>query len=242
MSYINGAADLFLSYGFERLASQEFTKDSLVVMVDVYDMGKPLNAFGIYCAQRPADETRRQAGTEAVIFPPYQALMFKDRFYVKVNISQGKLENETALDLLQKVAAHLAGTAGYPQECALLPGKDRKPDSFAYSRQRFSGLSELYSCVSAEYQSPGFGSYTCFAVAGLNKDELEAMWETIAGKWKTDSAKGEDICYRLIPQKGYIGAIKKKGTILGISGIRQKSRLFEMMERLKRQEKIGETE
>lgn len=231
--YINGAADLFLSYGFEQLASQEFSKDSLIVMVDVYDMGKPLNAFGIYSAERPTKAKRRAAGTEAVIIPPYQALMVKDRYYVKVNVSEGKLENEAAYALLQKIAHILPGTNSYPEEFSLLPEKNRQPLSYNYTKQNFSGLSELNSCISAEYHSQVHGQYTCFAVVGLDKEEMESIWTTIVARWKRDSISKSEVYYRKIPYKGYVGVIKRNGTILGITGSKKKNHLLRIIEKLK---------
>ncbi len=231
--YIDGAADLFLSYGFEQLISQELEQDSIIVVLDVYDMGKPLNAFGIYSAERPSKAGRRSAGTEAVIIPPYQALMVKGKYYVKVNVSRGKLETEAAYALLQKIAQILPGTNGYPQEFTLLPGKNLRSYSYNYTRKNFSGLSELNGCISAEYQSGDYGSYTCFAVVGLDKEETQSFWTTIASKWKKDTVAKTDVYYRKIPYKGYVGVIKKNGTILGVTGIKEKTHLFEILEELK---------
>ncbi len=231
--YIDGAADLFLSYGFEQLISQELEQDSIIVVLDVYDMGKPLNAFGIYSAERPSNAGRRSAGTEAVIIPPYQALMVKGQYYVKVNVSRGNLETEAAYALLQEIAQILPGTNNYPREFTILPEKNRQPYSYSYTKENFSGLSELNSCISAEYQSEDYGSYTCFAVVGLEQEETQSIWTTITSKWKKDTVAKAEVYYRKIPYKGYVGVIKKNGTILGITGIKDKTHLFEMLEQLK---------
>ncbi|HGY54701.1 MAG TPA: hypothetical protein ENK44_03275 [Caldithrix abyssi] len=231
--YIDGAADLFLSYGFEHLISQELEQDSIIVVLDIYDMGKPLNAFGIYSAERPSKAGRWSAGAEAVIIPPYQALMVKGQYYVKVNVSRGNLETEAAYALMQKVAQILPGTNNYPQEFTILPGKNRQPYSYSYTKENFSGLSELNSCISAEYQSGDYGSYTCFAVVGLEQEEMQSIWTTITSKWKKDTFAKTEVYYRKIPYKGYVGVIKKNGTILGITGIKDKTHLFEMLEQLK---------
>ncbi|MEJ2628983.1 MAG: hypothetical protein P8078_10545, partial [bacterium] len=50
--YINGAADHFISYGFEELTYGDISKDELTVTVNVYDMGSVLNAFGIYTSEK----------------------------------------------------------------------------------------------------------------------------------------------------------------------------------------------
>ncbi|NOZ60439.1 MAG: hypothetical protein GXO74_02050, partial [Calditrichaeota bacterium] len=46
--YIDGGADIFLSFGFQQLQVRDFAFDSLQFTVELYNMGTPLNAFGIY--------------------------------------------------------------------------------------------------------------------------------------------------------------------------------------------------
>ncbi len=62
--YINGAADLFLSYGFRELIVRDLEQGDRHVTVSVYDMGGPLDAFGVYERERPDDG--RLPGTVAV--------------------------------------------------------------------------------------------------------------------------------------------------------------------------------
>ena len=56
---INGAADTFLSYGFETVTVQQYSAGDVTASVAAYDMGTPLNAFGVYRAEAPVDERRR---------------------------------------------------------------------------------------------------------------------------------------------------------------------------------------
>src|SRR5574340_658280 len=52
---IDGAADLFLAYGFQTLTHGEYgADDAHLITVDVYDMGAPLHAFGVFSSERPA--------------------------------------------------------------------------------------------------------------------------------------------------------------------------------------------
>ncbi|MCF8227871.1 MAG: hypothetical protein K9G58_11625 [Bacteroidales bacterium] len=46
--YMNGGADIYLEYGFEILRVQEFIKDDETIKMELYKMGDPLSAFGIY--------------------------------------------------------------------------------------------------------------------------------------------------------------------------------------------------
>ena len=50
--YIDGGADVFLLYDFQRLLHQNFKAGKGEITADIYDMGKAENAFGIYSAER----------------------------------------------------------------------------------------------------------------------------------------------------------------------------------------------
>jgi hypothetical protein len=50
--YIDGAADGFLAFDMIAMVHQEYKAKDADITVDIYDMGKPLNAFGIYSAER----------------------------------------------------------------------------------------------------------------------------------------------------------------------------------------------
>ena len=45
--YNNGAAEAFLAYGFQGLSYADLKAGELVVTVEIYDMGSPINAYGI---------------------------------------------------------------------------------------------------------------------------------------------------------------------------------------------------
>jgi hypothetical protein len=50
--YLDGGADAYLDYGLVALIHREFKAGSVDLTVDIYDMGDPLRAFGIYSAER----------------------------------------------------------------------------------------------------------------------------------------------------------------------------------------------
>ena len=55
--YINGAAEIYLSYDFKELIVAEYQKSgsSDSIAVEIYDMGNHKNSFGIYSAERYPD-------------------------------------------------------------------------------------------------------------------------------------------------------------------------------------------
>lgn len=85
--YIDGAAELYHSYDFVEVATAEYINpklaaDSLIV-IDIYDMGTPENAFGIYSQVRYPFANFIRVGNEA-IFAEEMIDMWKGRFYIKI--------------------------------------------------------------------------------------------------------------------------------------------------------------
>jgi hypothetical protein len=52
--YMNGGAPGYLAYGFEEMVTLQVKnlKNNSGIVVDLYDMGNHLNAFGIYAVER----------------------------------------------------------------------------------------------------------------------------------------------------------------------------------------------
>jgi len=57
--YIDGGADLYLSYGFRRAAVAEYSgPDKARLTVELYDMGSPYDAFGVFAREKPKEAPR----------------------------------------------------------------------------------------------------------------------------------------------------------------------------------------
>lgn len=215
--YIDGAADLFLSFGFTGLQSAELQADSLIFVVDIYDMGRPVNAFGIWTVERPHNVPVLTIGARAVISPPWQSLMLKDRFYVKVRASQGKMSEENTEPLLRGLAAGLPGGNGLPEELALMPRQGKKAGSEKFIREGFKGLSGLKRCLAADYADEAGNGYQYFVVLSADSGDMQAVWQELASTWQQGKMKGREYRYRSIPYQGLIGVVRAGGRIFGVT-------------------------
>jgi hypothetical protein len=227
--YIDGAADSFLSYDFKILRLREFQKNDVIVTVDIYDMGSPINAFGIYSTERPDDAKLLTIGTEAVVIPPYSALMLKDRYYVKVMIQQGELNQKDGEEILKDVAASLPGTTDLPSELKILPKKEMIPGTVKYVAKGYMGLSEINNVVSADYRTTNEKEYRSFVMILPKKEQVAETWKMLAGKWQKETQKDKTVLYREVPYEGFIGVIMADGMITGVSGIKEKAELLKIL-------------
>ena len=214
--YINGAADQFINYGFQELLSRDLSSESLQVTIDIYDMGTRLNAFGMYKTERPKDQKALAIGTEAYVSPPYQCLLFKDNYYVKVNAFDGEITNDNGKPLLEAIAKALPGEVDYPTELQLLPSTGKIPDSESFTRQAFLGLTELNNCVYANYKN-GEKEFKYFVIIPIGKETKESIWKRLSEKWKKLDHEKFPVLAKKVPYVGITGLMFTEKKIIGVT-------------------------
>jgi hypothetical protein len=218
---INGAADAYLSYGFEQLSVADISDGTHTVTVSLYEMSSPLSAFGIYRTEVPASEAALDIGTEARMALPYQAMLLKDRFYAKVDALEGELAEAWTPDLLRQLAAALPGDAGLPSEVSVLPAEGMVAHSVAYTKEGLLGLSEMTECVHATYSTKE-DTETFMGFVMLPPDGSDGpRWEQLAGleKWRTESLGDTPALIRDVPYTGQVAVVQgADGRLLGVAG------------------------
>ncbi len=211
---IDGAADLFLSYGFQELYAVDLRKGKVGLALEIYDMGTPLNAFGIYNTEVPANKKKQKIGTEAVLSPPTQGFLLKNRYYVKIDVFEGKMSEDDGMVLFKATEAVLSGNNSWPAELSLLPEKNMMSGSIAYVKSGFQGLSELQNCLTAKYKTTDGKQFNYFVLVDGGSGDL---LKTIKKKWKTMEHKGNIVYFREIPYKGFIGIASINGKYIGVT-------------------------
>jgi hypothetical protein len=223
--YIDGAADAFLAYGFKILKTRDISADELIVTVDIYDMGTPLNAFGMYRSERSAEQKTLSIGAEAVISPPYQCLLLKDSYYLKINALEGDITESTGRALLEAVAGALPGKAGLPQAVQQLPAAGKITNSEAFTRKNFLNISELKNCTYAKYKN-GDKEFLYFELIPFGEETKETTWKQLAEKWEQLEHKKYQVLYRKIPNHGITGVMLTNNKILGVTDCADESELL----------------
>lgn len=228
--YINGAADLFLSYGFRQLDVGELESGGVRVTVGVYDMGTPLDAFGVFRTEA-AGGTELPVAAGAMVSPPYQCLLAKDRYYVKVEAAEGEITAELGKALVTALARALPGADGRPEAVQLLPHDGIVPGSVGYTRKGFLGLSELPPCVHAELAGAGDGAQV-FVVVPHQGQSAEGAWRALGGRWKRVESAQHPTLVRTVPYRGFVGVVKGERGILGVAGFASQEELLRRLEGL----------
>ncbi len=229
--YINGAAELFVQYDVQTCRTADLAAGDLVVTVDLYDMGTPLNAFGVFKQENPGAPPLAGAIMAAVSLP-YQALLLKGATYVKVNAIEGELTDTSGRELLEALASALPGHATRPPELGLLPEEGKVAGSEGYQREGFLGLTELPGCVFADYSAPGDATWQGFVVVPPAGSAPAAVWNALAADWTSLEEEGLTVLYRDIPYRGLVGVAMTDGSIVGVSGAADQAELLSRLQGL----------
>ncbi len=225
--YINGAADQFLDYEFVSLRSCDLSAGDLSISVDIYDMDAPLNAFGIYANERPLNRDRLSIGIEAVISPPYQALLLKDKYYIKIDVLDGEITEANGKSLLTAITNALEGSENYPGNFLYLPETGIIEGSQRYSSLGFLGMKELNYCVYADYFLTEEKKFQYFFINTLSKTAKNKVWDNLSSKWKSKSYNGKKILIKKVPYQGFVGVVEIRGRIYGVSGFDNETKMTE---------------
>ncbi|MGQ9800925.1 MAG: DUF6599 family protein [Candidatus Saccharicenans sp.] len=143
--YINGASEAYLSYDFQELLVAEYQKNGTetVITLEIYDMGSPLNAFGIFSSERYPDNPDVNLGNAGYL--EEEVLNFiSGRFYVKLLCYNGGEETADYLkQLAREVEARIKDKAGLPDLFRLFPSEGRVKNSEKYIKKNFMGFDFL---------------------------------------------------------------------------------------------------
>jgi hypothetical protein len=171
--YIDGAADLYLSYAFEELAMTSYTSgEKRSLTVEVYRHGDLRNAFGIYSQERPKDGRFVAIGTEGY-YDTGVLNFFHGRYYVKVTGFYLEEEDERTLTAVAtEVAERLGGEPLFPEALQCFPAEGKLAHSERFLALDVLGHSFLRSAFAADYETDG-SALRVFLIEG--KDEADAQ-------------------------------------------------------------------
>jgi hypothetical protein len=118
--YIDGAGEVYLAYNFKSLVVREFEKSGQPrIIAELYDMGSPDDAYGIFSLERQDEDVGIGQGSE---FGGGLLRFWKGRFFVSVYPSgDGPEAGKTVLSLGRAIADAIAVTGQAPKLIGSLP-------------------------------------------------------------------------------------------------------------------------
>ncbi len=113
-NYINGGAELYISYGFNNVISRRYSKNgNSQIAVEIFDMKNSRNAYGVFTHVREEMDTSYGQGSQLY----EDAILFwKSRYYVSVVSLDGSEDAQLAI---KKIAEYIDNSIS---ETGELPG------------------------------------------------------------------------------------------------------------------------
>ena len=131
--YIDGGAELYLSYGFETVISRTYAKPGQPPMVvDLFDMATSQNAYGVFSHSRETVEYTFGQGSQ---YAPGLLLFWKDRYYISIQAIPETDESKKAVfSLARKIESAIVKEGPLPEILSLLPERSLVGESIRYFR------------------------------------------------------------------------------------------------------------
>ncbi len=173
--YINGAADIYLSYDFRELASLYYERgENQGIAVDVYRHSTRRNAFGIYSQERPREADFIDVGAQGY-YDKGVLNFYLGVYYVKIaGFSLGDEDESILKSLAKRVAKRLDEKPGLPETLAALPDSGRVANSEKYIATSFMGHGFLKSAYVAAYKVDD-REFEVFIIEAEDETEAENM-------------------------------------------------------------------
>jgi hypothetical protein len=218
--YINGAADIYLAYGFVDLHVAEYKKGKNVIKLEIYKQSDNTLAFGIYSTERSPSFRFMDLGSQGYIADG-AINFFKGNYYVKIRTYS---KNETALksaeSLAHKVADMITGGSEMPSALSLFPETGKKINEETYINESVLGHKFLNKAFKATYSS-GNDVFSIFIMESNAPAEIRKSVEAyLTATTGTEAVYSETGRYML--KDGYNGTIFlawKGNKIVIISGL-----------------------
>ena len=193
--YVNGHAEYFISAGFTGLAVGEYgaagsdiTKPDVVV--DIYDVGRSIQAFGILSDESGGNLSDLQDKLTGYRTP--MGISFaKGKYYVKISVYNEKVSQET---FIHSIASAIGPQADLFDEFSRLPDiGDVVATRFV--KEAYRGLDFVNNVMEREYNTDG-NTVRVFVIAGTKKET-----ENLAGSF-IDYFDQSDIPYSATETQG----------------------------------------
>jgi hypothetical protein len=203
--YIDGGAELYLSYGFNEVLSRRYTKyEQPDIVVDIFDMGTSHNAYGTFSHSRETLDSTFGQGSE---YAEGLLLFWKDRYFISILTFPETVESKKAIFQLARIIEKAIPNEGpLPQILDILPQKSLVPESIRYfhhyiwlnsyyyvADQNILHIDEKTDALLAKY-----GEYSLFNIKKMRKPLAHSMtsYSTICRSIR------ENLSYRLKMKHG----------------------------------------
>jgi hypothetical protein len=131
--YINGGAELYISYGFKNMVSCRYQRENEPdVLIDIFDMQNSHNAFGLFTHFRELIDTTYGQGSQYTFG---NLLFWKANYFISILASPETENSKIMIDSLAQYIDHKIKNSGpIPEIINLIPKENLIKESLRYFR------------------------------------------------------------------------------------------------------------
>jgi len=173
--YNDGAADIYLTYGFQELKVAEYQNEKKAsVTVEIYRHETPTQAFGIYSQERLGNANFLEIGAQGLM--EKNSLIFTQaNYYVKIDSSDTGAEDEEVLLAFAKGVAKKLGEKGsLPAILSAFPEEGKRKNSEKFIAKNFLGYSFFLSGFMVDYDLSG-KKFKLYVMEGAKPEDCGNM-------------------------------------------------------------------
>lgn len=220
--YMNGNCEQYFSYDFKGLISARFQKDDnpeLVVTVDIYDLGTPLNAYGVYSKMTYPDYEYGTYGCETIISSQMYRF-WQDRYEIEITNMTGDDNMHAILaNFSEKVSQKLPACKELT-EATWLPKTNQADHTQRYIAKKFLDQDFLPGGFVATYKIDDV-DVQGFVTKCKNIDDAENYFNkyknTLADRSENEITEGKDSFKTYNEYTGYMFVGLKENWLYGAS-------------------------
>ncbi len=217
--YINGDSESFLAFGFEKVYVHYYSKEDKELVVELYDMGTPLNALGVFRSRRGITSCGKELGMDSDV-GENEIVFVKGKYYVKLYFfDTWKGSDRELLKIARFVADKIPGQKKFPEQFSVFPRRGLIPCSFAYFPSNYLNLENFNSVFEATYKKGGktFKLFYSFSMPSLRLKREKVL----SGNIEKDSLPTGKALYLFKESKLIAGTDSYKGLQLLKDLVRQ---------------------
>ena len=175
---INGRAEYYIAYdviGMTFASYEKITDSHFSINLSIYDMGTPINAFGVFSGERSSEGQRLELGREA-----YRSgadyYIWQGQYYIQI-IASNTLEelNYVGSELAKKLINLLPDSGESVWGLEVLPKANRVPQSIQYFLVDAMGLDFMRNTYTAKY----YKGETVLSIFLSKEDSSESAQKTL---------------------------------------------------------------
>ena len=183
--YINGGAELYLSFGLAGVLSRRYSRAGQPdIVVDLFDMKTSQNAFGVFSLSSETPDTAYGQGSQ---YTRGLLLFWKDKYFVSVLATPETEDARSAIgSLARSIEDAISAEGAAPAILSLLPAQSLSRETIRYFRhhiwqnahyfistENILHIDESTDAVLAKYGEPG-SRYVLLLVKYENPEDARA--------------------------------------------------------------------